>query len=1105
MLFLGTEKYPDENSYSSFLNEHGGYSNAYTASEATNYHFCVANNGLKEALDRFSSFFICPLFTETATGRELQAVDSEHKKNIQQDMWRSYQLDKSTSHPLHPYHKFGTGDSRTLRDIPATKGIDVRAALLKFHKEHYSSSRMSLAILGAESIDTLETWARELFSGIVNNNSKAPEFPGHPYNGPTNNISTSDKRYNGITQYVVPVKDSRLLNIVWALPEQKSDWRSKCGRYLSHLLGHEGPGSILSHLKARGWATELYAGTESSDSGFSIFGITVELSEEGFEHVDDVQMVVYAYLGVLQAHGPQKWVFDEEALQAIQTFRFLSKGQPFNYVTQLTGALQDYPMEQTISGNYLFWDWNPKMIEHYLSFLTPNNARVRISAKSLQGDKTPLREPWYNTEYGEVITPVETFQRYELITKTYKDMMVQRIQANQGKPVTSETNSSANETAPSVLPSFRTATADELTKAIQSLSPPLTLPSPNDFLASDFEIRHPSLKDLDQCNCGPRSPCAKTVNDVRVRREPFPNLIRNDNRCEVWHHCDDFFAVPKLYAYMQLNLSNAYATPRASVLMELYIRIVKEALTDYAYAAAVAGLNSDANSIPQGANFFFYGFSHKLARLVAKAGEKTANLTFSDMLFDVQKDKYEKQLQNWAKESPYRHAVQRVSLATSFPLWSTNEKLIAIKSLTANDLRVFIPEFLRTVHVRMLISGNGTKEEALAVADAFTSPLIGKSSPPTISETLVVARALELPYPITVQHSDTTTTTMNIEFCYSLPAPNPADPNAAMEMTLQIGEGSVGKLCQRNVYTELAGHILSEPYFDVLRTQQQLGYIVNASVKHDYNIQALRFIVQSSKVPAPELIVRTDAFLASFIQTLEDMPADKFAGHVRAVAIKRSEADKNLAAEANRLWEEVLGMVDFSRASNEVDALFAINQKDFVQWYRENVAPGGSLRRAFAALIEKGTAPAEGTTEEEGEEGGEETEEDATGTVPATPTTPATTEESKKTPEVTIPPLPVVDISLSDAGIFLHDLRIMGSKSLSYTDFTKLVPSTGTIVTDIQKAIETNKSNIRIRINLPSNDDAPALLRTILPAYPDNSSIYRNAYIRKLTSNATNK
>lgn len=41
MLFMGTEKYPDENEYSKFLSAHGGASNAYTDSEDTVYYFDV--------------------------------------------------------------------------------------------------------------------------------------------------------------------------------------------------------------------------------------------------------------------------------------------------------------------------------------------------------------------------------------------------------------------------------------------------------------------------------------------------------------------------------------------------------------------------------------------------------------------------------------------------------------------------------------------------------------------------------------------------------------------------------------------------------------------------------------------------------------------------------------------------------------------------------------------------------------------------------------------------------------------------------------------------------------------------------------------------------
>lgn len=67
-----------------------------------------------------------PLFTESATEREVNAVDSEHAKNVANDAWRLAQLERSTSDPKHAYSKFGTGNLSTLMEIPKEKGIQVR-------------------------------------------------------------------------------------------------------------------------------------------------------------------------------------------------------------------------------------------------------------------------------------------------------------------------------------------------------------------------------------------------------------------------------------------------------------------------------------------------------------------------------------------------------------------------------------------------------------------------------------------------------------------------------------------------------------------------------------------------------------------------------------------------------------------------------------------------------------------------------------------------------------------------------------------------------------------------------------------------------------------
>jgi hypothetical protein len=75
------------------------------------------------------------------------------------------------------------------------------------------------------------------------------------------------------TKKKVPVRDSRTVELTWQIPfAPHPTYTSKPASYLSHLLGHEGSGSVLSCLKQKGWANGLSAGQFSSASDFSIFG-----------------------------------------------------------------------------------------------------------------------------------------------------------------------------------------------------------------------------------------------------------------------------------------------------------------------------------------------------------------------------------------------------------------------------------------------------------------------------------------------------------------------------------------------------------------------------------------------------------------------------------------------------------------------------------------------------------------------------------------------------------------------------------------------------------------------------------------------------------------
>ena len=58
--------------------------------DSSSHAIAIESLSAPGALDRFCQFFRTPLFSESATEREINAVDSEHSMNIQADSRRSY-------------------------------------------------------------------------------------------------------------------------------------------------------------------------------------------------------------------------------------------------------------------------------------------------------------------------------------------------------------------------------------------------------------------------------------------------------------------------------------------------------------------------------------------------------------------------------------------------------------------------------------------------------------------------------------------------------------------------------------------------------------------------------------------------------------------------------------------------------------------------------------------------------------------------------------------------------------------------------------------------------------------------------------------------------
>ncbi|KAK4123327.1 ubiquitin carboxyl-terminal hydrolase-like protein [Parathielavia appendiculata] len=404
LLFMGNKKYPVENAYHQYVSAHSGLTNAYTAATSTNYHFEVSAKPSNEeepsatnpspllgALDRFAQFFIEPLFLEDTLDRELRAVDSENKKNLQSDQWRLHQLKKSLSNPKHPFCHFSTGNLETLKTVPEAQGVNVRDKFIEFYEKHYSANRMKLCVLGREPLDVLQSWVVEHFTAVPNKNLAPNRWDQEV---------PLTKEQLGTQILAKPVMDTRELTLTFPFIEQDHLYDSQPSRYIAHLIGHEGPGSIMSYIKSKGWANGLYAGAWPVSPGTpDVFECQITLTKEGLENYKEVVKAVFEYIALLRETEPQEWIFEEQKGLAEVNFRFREKTQSYRFTSKLSSFMhKPLPREYLLSGYSLLRKFDPKLIKDGLECLRPDNFRLTIVSRDFPG-KWEKKEKWYGTEY----------------------------------------------------------------------------------------------------------------------------------------------------------------------------------------------------------------------------------------------------------------------------------------------------------------------------------------------------------------------------------------------------------------------------------------------------------------------------------------------------------------------------------------------------------------------------------------------------------------------------------------------------------------------------------------------------------------------------------
>jgi len=384
MLFLGTKKYPQAGEYQEFINEHGGSHNAYTAFENTNYFFEIDSAYLKPALERFSQFFIAPLFNMEYVQREIHAVHSEYQAKLKEDLRRVYAALRQASNPEHPISRFAVGSLETLED---REGASIREELLRFYARYYSANLMTLVVLGKEPIADLKSWVERYFKAIPNHAAKPLE------------ISVPVFRPDQLpaTLRVIPIKETRTLMLSFPLPPLKPHFRTKPIDYTANLVGHEGRGSLLSLLKRRGWAEGLSAGISMDNTDSAAFTINMTLTQEGADHVDEMVAFVFQYLNLLRESDVEQWRFEEQRRLYDLKFRFAQRRSPTQYVSGIANDLQYFPAQDVLRVGSIMNVYDAELIRQFLDHLRPSNVLITVVAPD---QLTRSVESQYGTPYS---------------------------------------------------------------------------------------------------------------------------------------------------------------------------------------------------------------------------------------------------------------------------------------------------------------------------------------------------------------------------------------------------------------------------------------------------------------------------------------------------------------------------------------------------------------------------------------------------------------------------------------------------------------------------------------------------------------------------------